>query len=150
MKRRLFAGSLPALLVALLAMTAGCSDDDGNGGTNPPPDTDLSGTYTLVSVQQGGPDALECGPSLGCTGTLTLTATRYTLDLTTPDPDNPFADPITIEDTGTYTTSGNEWTQTSDGNLPQSVGTYTLQGNTLTVAATSAGILVTSVWNKTS
>lgn len=150
MKRRLFAGSLPALLVAWLAMTAGCSDDDGNGGTNPPPGTDLSGTYTLVSVQQGA-GTPQCGPSLGCTGTLTLTATRYTLELTTPDPDDPLGSPpITIVDTGTYTTSGNEWTQTSDGNLPQSVGTYTLQGNTLTVAATSAGILVTSVWNKTS
>lgn len=150
MRRTHFARTLPTLAVALLALTAGCSDDD-EGGTNPPPGTDLSGTYTLVSVQQGGEDAPECGPSLGCTGTLTLTATRYTLELTTPDPDDPLGSPpITIVDTGTYTTSGNEWTQTSDGNLPQSVGTYTLQGNTLRVDATSAGIRVISRWNKTS
>lgn len=149
MRRTHFARTLPTLAVALLVLTAGCSDDD-EGGTNPPPGTDLSGEYTLVSVQQGA-GTPQCGPSLGCTGTLTLTATRYTLDLTTPDPGDPLGSPpITIVDTGTYTTSGSEWTQTSDGNLPQSVGTYTLQGNTLRVDATSAGIRVISRWNKTS
>jgi len=127
--------------VALVGMTGACSSDDADP-TNPI-ETDLSGDYVMVSVTQGG---VTLGPAQGATGTLVLTATRYTLSVTVPGPTGP----VTTEDTGTYETEGNTWTQESDnaGGF-QGVGTFSLVGGVLTVDVTTAGVQVLSVWDQT-
>ena len=59
------------------------------------------------------------------------------------------AGPVTTEDTGTYETDGNTWTQESDnaGGF-QGVGTFSLVGDILTVDVTTAGVQVLSVWDR--
>jgi hypothetical protein len=127
-------------MLAIAALSAGCGSDDP---ADPPVQTDLSGDYVLVSVTQGG---VTLGPAEGATGTLALTGTRYTISITVPSSGGP----IITEDTGTYETDGNTWTQVSDnaGGF-QGVGTFTLVGGTLTVDVTTAGVQVLSVWELT-
>ena len=141
MRRRPLRALLPLAIVALVGIAGACGgdDDDPTG----PVETDLSGDYVLVSVTQGG---ITVGPAEGATGTLAVTQTRYTLSVTVPSPTGP----ITTEDTGTYATDGNTWTQESDnaGGF-QGVGTFSLVGNTLTIDVTTAGVQVLSVWNLT-
>jgi len=141
MRRRSLRALTVLAIVAFGGLTTACSNDDE--GTDPPPTTDLSGAYELVSVTQGG---ITLTPAEGATGTLTLTATTYVLSVTVPSQ----AGPITTEDSGTYQTSGNNWTQESDnaGGF-QGVGTFTLVGGTLTVDVTTAGVQVVSVWSNT-
>ena len=136
------AGRVPLIMSVLALALSGvaCSDDDT---PNEPPATDLSGTYELVSLTQGG---VTLTPAEGATGTLTLTATTYVLSVTVPSQ----AGPVTTEDSGTYQTSGNNWTQESDNAAGfQGVGTFTLVGGTLTVDVTTAGVQVVSVWSST-
>lgn len=141
MTRRTFRAFLPLAVVALVGIAGACGgDDDEPMG---PVETDLTGTYELVSVTQGG---VTLGPAQGATGTLTATQTRYTVDITVPSP----AGPINTVDTGTYMTDGNTWTQESDnaGGF-QGIGTFSLVGDTLTIDVTTAGVQVLSVWNRT-
>jgi len=141
MRRRSLRALLPLAIVALVGLAGACGgDDDDPAG---PVETDLSGDYVLVSVTQGG---ITVGPAEGATGTLAVTQTRYTLSVTVPSPTGP----ITTEDTGTYATDGDTWTQESDnaGGF-QGVGTFSLVGTTLTIDVTTAGVQVLSVWNLT-
>lgn len=130
---------LPVAMLAMAGLSAGCGSDDP---VDPPVETDLTGDYVMVSVTQGG---VTLGPAQGATGTLNLTETRYTLSVTVPGP----AGPVTTEDTGTYETDGNTWTQESDnaGGF-QGVGTFSLVGDILTVDVTTAGVQVVSVWDR--
>jgi hypothetical protein len=144
MRRRPLRALLPLAIVALVGLTGSCSSDDDNG-TNPPAETDLSGTYELVSFTQGG---TTLGPPLA-TGTLVATQTTYSITITHPDPADPFGPPLTTIDEGTYSTDGNNWTQESSNTGLQGVGTFSLQGATLTVDVTTAGIEVLTVWNRT-
>ena len=84
------------------------------------------------------------------TGTLTLTATNYTISITHPAPADPAGAFLTTEDTGTYQTDGNTWTQESDnaGGF-QGVGTFSLVAGILTVDVTTAGVQVLTVWSST-
>jgi len=139
--------SLRALLLvaglSLAGSVAACSDDNNNG-TNPPNEVDLSGTYDLVSVTQGG---VTLTPALGATGTLVLTQTTYDISITIPSQTGP----MTTTDNGTYELSGDTWTQESaNAGGFQGVGTYSLVGGTLTVVVTTAGVQVVSVWQSTS
>lgn len=140
MRRRPLRALMPLAVVALIGVAACGGDDDEPMG---PVETDLSGTYELVSVTQGG---VTLGPAQGATGTLTATQTRYTVDITVPGPTGP----INTVDTGTYMTDGSTWTQESDnaGGF-QGVGTFSLVGTTLTIDVTTAGVQVLSVWNRT-
>ena len=132
---------VPALTLALLGTIAGCSSDD-DGTTAPPTRVDLSGNYTMLSINQGG---ITLTPP-AATGTLVLTATNYTLSLVTPDGQG---GQTVINDTGTYVAlTDGSWAQDSDGALGQSTGTYTESGNNITVNATSAGIQVITVWQR--
>jgi hypothetical protein len=142
MRLRSLRAPLLVALVSVVGAVAACSDDDDNG-TNPPNEVDLSGTYTLVSVTQGG---ITVGPEQGASGTLVLTQTTYSIDLTIPSPTGP----VNTVDSGTYEISGDTWTQESDnaGGF-QGVGTYSLSGGTLTVDVTTAGVQVLSVWQST-
>ena len=89
-------------LITALAASAllACSDDEDGTG----PTTDLSGTYTLQSFQQGDNPVL--GPPIA-TGTLVLTATTYNVTI------NVGGQPV-VADQGTYTTSGNTFSQSGN------------------------------------
>ena len=122
----------------------GCSDDDdpmGPGGTPPP---DISGTYSLVSLTQGG---TPC-PNPVCTGSFTATQTTNdgstatgTIDFNVTTPSGNLAD------AGTYTLdSQGNWTQDTS---QQALGTATLVGSTLTVTVTQPPVAAsTSVWQR--
>ena len=141
MRRSPLRALLPLAVVALVGIAGACGgDDEAPAG---PVETDLSGDYLLVSITQGG---VTIGPAQGATGTLVTTETRYTLSVTVPSATGP----ITTEDTGTYQTDGNSWTQESDnaGGF-QGVGTFSLVGDNLTIDVTTAGVQVVSVWNRT-
>jgi hypothetical protein len=140
MKRSLLRALVPLAVVALVGVAGACGGDDDEGMG--PVETDLSGDFLLVSVTQGG---VTLGPAQGATGTLVLTDTRYTINLTVPGPTGP----INTVDTGTYQTDGNTWTQESDNAAGfQGVGTFSLVGDILTVDVTTAGVQVLSVWDR--
>ena len=126
-------GSIPLLLTALTLYAAACGD------SNPTqPSASLAGTYLLTSfafVVQG-----QQQPVPGATGSFTLTATTYTLNLTVPGQG-------TLNDAGTYSISGSQWSQSSS-TTGQATGTYSLSGTVLTVDATSQGTETISVWQK--
>ena len=120
------------LLAAFAAATLlACSDDDENTG----PNTDLSGTYTLQSIQQGDNPVL--GPPIA-TGTLVLTATTYNVSIS--------AAGQVLADQGTYTTSGNTFSQS--GTLGQATGTFTQNNNTFSTDLTTAAGRVRTTWLK--
>jgi hypothetical protein len=126
-------GSIPILLTALTLCAAACSDSSPTQ-----PSASLAGTYSLVSfafVVQG-----QQQPVPGATGSFTLTATTYTLNLTVPGQG-------TLNDAGTYSISGSQWSQSSS-TTGQATGTYSLSGTVLTVDATSQGTETISVWQK--
>jgi hypothetical protein len=123
--------------VLTLALSA-CGGSDSSG---PDTSTDLSGTYTLLTFQQ--PPTQAFSPPV-VSGTITLTATRYTTTINLP-PGSPLP---AIQDAGTYTTSGNTITQTSDGAFGQSVGTFSLVNGVLTTDLTSVAGRVLTTWKK--
>jgi len=125
LRRTLLAAFAAAALLA-------CSNDDENTG----PNTDLSGTYTLQSFQQDPNPAL--GPPIA-TGTLVLTATTYNVTISV-------GGQQAVADQGTYTTSGNTFSQS--GTLGQATGTFTQSGNTFSTDLTSNGIRIRSTWLK--
>jgi hypothetical protein len=110
----------------------GCSDNSTTG-----PSVNLSGTYSLVSIQFP-PQPVLMPPA--ATGTFTLTTTTYTLHLVVQGQG-------TVDDNGTYSINGSNWSQSS-ATTGQATGTYSLNGNTLTVNATAQGVTSISVWQK--
>ncbi len=133
----MLAAALPAMLLA------GCKSDSSGPSTS----ANLAGTYSLQAITfQGQPSV---GPPIA-TGTFTLTNTTYTVSINV---NVPGQSPESIQDAGTYTLSGNTWSQTSTvQGCPtaclQSVGTFSLSGNTLTVNVTTMGSQVVTVWTK--
>lgn len=119
-----------AVAASVVLGAVGCSDSTTG------PSVNLSGSYSLVSIQFP-PQPAVTPPN--ATGTFTLTATTYTLHLVTPQG--------TVDDNGTYTISGSNWSQSSTI-TGQATGTYTLSGSTLTVNATAQGVTSISVWLK--
>ncbi len=126
-----FRGWFTLAAAASVALGAtGCSDSSTG------PSVNLSGTYSLVSIQF--PPQQPIVPP-NATGTFTLTATTYTLHLVTPQG--------TLDDNGTYAINGSNWSQSSTI-TGQATGTYSLSGSTLTVNATAQGVTSISVWQK--
>lgn len=128
--------NLSALVVAVV-LIGGCGDDETTA-----PTVDLSGTYELVSATFAGQTVT---PPIA-TGTAILTATTYDIDITVTIPTQ---QPIVISDEGTYSTSGNTWTQESSTTGGQAVGSFTLVGDVLTVDSVLAGMQVRAVWRRT-
>ncbi len=124
-------------LAATVLLLGAC----GSSSTSPGTSTDLSGSYTLQSLTQSG---FTLSPPLA-TGSLVLTSTNYTLHLVIAVPGQP-AD--TVNDAGTYTTSGTAWTQNSTTLGVQSVGTFSLSNGVLSVNVTTQGQASSSVWKK--
>lgn len=117
------------MVVTVLLTVPACGDDGGPEGTA----QDFTGTYSVVSFQQGN---LQIP---GASGTVTLTATTYTFDVTIP--------PLNLTDAGTYTATGTAtagtWTQQSTDDPDfQATGTYAVDPVTgrLTIDTTVQGI----------
>lgn len=124
-----------SLIAAIAAVTLlACSDDDETG-----PSADLSGTYALQSFQQADNPVLTPTTLPPATGTLVLTATTYNVAISV-------AGQPVIADVGTYTTNGNQFSQS--GNLGQATGTFTQNGNTFSTDLTAGGIRIRSTWLK--
>ena len=119
----------------IAALTAGALLACSGADENTCPSTDLSGTYSLVSLQQGDNPVLT--PPIA-TGTLILTATTYNVSIT--------AAGQQLVDQGTYQTNGNSFSQT--GTLGQATGTFTRSGNTFSTDLTTAAGRVRSTWQK--
>ncbi len=136
MRNHLLGRTLGGLALSIVLLGA-CS---GGDSTSPGTSTDFSGSYTLQSLTAAGMTII---PPLA-SGTLTLTASSYTFDVTVAVPGQPT---IHMVDAGTYTFSGSSWTQNSS-TTGQTVGTYSSQGNTLTFNMTQQGQATTTVWEK--
>jgi hypothetical protein len=125
-----FSGLLP-LTVATAVGLAACSDS-----TTPAGPVDLSGSYTLQSIQVSGQTVTNSS------GTLQLTGATYDLMLVLNGQVQP-------EDVGTYLISGtNTWSQNSTTTGVSSIGSFTLVGSTLTITLTAPTPTV-AVWTKT-
>ena len=124
---------LGVVLVATAAVAACSSSNDSTG-----PTINLSGNYILVSFETP-PNPVLTPPV--ATGALVLTTTRYkaTINILGQAP---------IIDSGTYTATATELTQTSDVLPIQSTGTYTVNGNLLVTDLLSGGQRVLSTWQK--
>jgi len=146
MKKRLLALLVP---VVVAAVVAGCGGGDTVDPEPPAPagPPDLSGTYNLVSLTQGG---LTVGPPLA-TGTFTLAQTSSSGDSASGTMTYAVSVPsagIMLQDQGTFTirTDGS-WQQS--GTEVQALGTYTLAGNVLTVIVTEPlAAASTTVWQR--
>lgn len=136
--RTLSTGRALAGVALSILLLVGCA---GGDSTSPPTTTDIAGTYTLQSLTTSG---LTIVPPLA-TGTLVLTATNYTLNVSVSVPGQPTQ---AVVDNGTYSFSGSSWTQVSAATGQTVVGTYSRQGNTLTVNMSAQGQATTSVWLK--
>jgi hypothetical protein len=125
------------LASAMAALALGCGSDN-NSPSNPPPP---AGTYTMTSFQN--PPNPTITPPIA-TGALVLTATTYhvTIDV---------QGQAEVQDEGTYTISGNDWSQSSTTNPGvQSTGTFTYDQGTgvLTVDVTAVGVRTITSWQK--
>lgn len=130
--------SLLVLAAAVAAISAcGGSTTTGTKLTN----ADLVGSYTLVSVSQGGTPAV--GPPIA-TGTLVLADSTYAVNVTI----NVTQPPTVISDTGVYHVNGSSWSQRStvDPSQPQATGSVKFANDTLVVSANSGGVVTNMVW----
>ena len=130
---RLFAVSTIAALT--VAGAASCSNSTGSNGLTP---QQMQGNYVLTSIHE--PPAAVLVPPVA-TGTLALTLTNYTLVLN-------ITGSGTQYDGGTYTISGNNFTQNSDSVGYSYQGTATLVGDSLSVLVITPGGNITTTWKK--
>ena len=146
MKKRLLMLFVPVLVATLVA---GCGGDDPvepePPSVEPPPN--LSGTYDLQSVMQSGITV----PAPPAMGTFVLTQTSSSGDTASGTLSYNISIPsvgVMLADEGTFTirTDGS-WEQS--GTQGQSLGTYMLAGNVLTVIVTEPPPAVsTTVWQR--
>ena len=122
-----------ALLASAVAVAASCSSS--SSPTAPLTPSEMAGNYTLLTFSQGGTNVP------GTTGAMTLTTTRYAVTLNIP--------PSTTQiDSGTYTISGNSFSQTSDVNHLTFTGSASMSNNVLSVTVTTPGGVVANTWQK--
>lgn len=128
---------LPIFAVLIWAIASAC----GNDSTQPSNSSTaaLVGSYDLLSV------TFQNQPPIGppaATGLLVLADSTYNLTLTVPPDETP------VVDSGTYSISGSNWTQSSSVQPVQSVGTYSLSNDTLRVNVTTANMQLATAWLK--
>ncbi len=137
---------LVSFLGAALLVT-GCGEEPVEPDDTPP---DLTGSYTIVSFTSGvspgdtlTPPAVSGSFSLVQTGVVGQEATG-TLDLMITIPDQ-----AEFDNEGVYKNRfDGTWEQEFDTGF-QALGTYTLEGNTLTVVVTEPPLAVsTTVWRR--
>jgi len=129
---------VPLCAVALATVVGACTMDIAEPKAPSAP-TSFVGTYDLVSVSFSD-DKPIAPPAV--TGVLALTPSTYkiTVHLTSPD--------STATDSGTYSVSGNHWTQISAGFPLRSEGTASFTNDTLTVNVVTANVQVSNTWHK--
>jgi hypothetical protein len=124
---------MAATLAAAALVLVSCNS---NNSTGPQNSSSLAGTYSLDSLTYMGQPATA-------TGTMTLTDSTYTASLNMTQPAT-----FNFNDTGTYTASGNTWSQSSNLGLGTYSGTYTLSNNTLRVNVSVQGLVLGMVWQR--
>lgn len=130
-------GFLLLILPLVVGVVGSCDGDDDPGVTAPTP-ADLAGTYDLASIEFPPNPAVE--PPIA-TGTLRLTERTYevTINVQGQEP---------IEDNGTFQISEDgTWSQSSAVTKVQSTGTFTFDGNQLSVEVIQPAP-VNTVWDK--
>jgi hypothetical protein len=127
--------AVSSIAAITIAAAASCSNSTSNNGLTP---QEMQGNYVLTSVHS--PPAPVLVPP-AATGTLALTLTNYTLVLT-------ITGSGTQYDGGTYTISGNNFTQHSDTTGFSYDGTATLVADSLNVLVVTPGGNVTTTWHK--
>lgn len=127
------------LLAAAAALTIGIAACGSDNSTGPSGLTaaQLVGTYDLVSLTLGTSQPLT---PPAATGTLTLDTTTYSVNLNLPTGPE--------VDSGTWTVSGDNWTQTSSVQDVEEAGTVNLSHDTLSVNVNVAGTPIANVWVK--
>lgn len=125
-----------AVVLVLIATACGSSDSSTGPGLTA---ADVVGTYDLVSITF--PQSPPIGPP-NATGVLTLSLSTYKVDLHLPPPTGE------VIDSGSYTVSGSQWTQSSAVQNVQATGTAALSHDTLSVNVTTAGQQVANVWKR--
>ena len=118
-----------------VAGAASCSNSTSSNGLTP---QEMQGNYVLTSIHE--PPAAVLVPPVA-TGTLALTLTNYTLVLN-------ISGSGTQYDGGTYTISGNNFTQNSDSVGISYQGTATLVNDSLNVLVVTPGGTITTTWQK--
>jgi hypothetical protein len=108
-------------LVLATLFVVGC----GDSAAEPDADPGLAGSYQLLALTQAG----QTGSPPFVVGTMTLTSTRYDLDIEVLVP----GQEQQVADRGTYSAQNSVWRQTSDTMEGEGVGTYTMVGTTLTL-----------------
>jgi hypothetical protein len=129
-------GSLHLIALGLVVVLAGCGSDN-TGPANPPPP---AGTYDMTSFQNP-PNPAVTPPTV--TGQLVLTASTYNVTIDVQGQ--------VQQDQGTYTISGNTWTQISTTTPGlQSTGTfsYTTATGVLKVDVTAQSFRTITLWQK--
>lgn len=144
--------SLRRLVIPVVAavFATGCSDSNPTSPPPAAPPPNLTGTWALSSLTQGGvtltPPVAIGTFTMGQTGSSATEATgTLALDMTVPDG---MGGVNNIVGAGTYTIRSNgSWEQSLPGQ--QATGTYALVGNTLTVTVTAPPVAASvSVWQK--
>lgn len=127
------------ILAAAVAAISACSGSYSSTGTTLT-NADLVGSYTLVSISQGGSQPI--GPPIA-TGTLVLADSTYAVNVTVAT-----QPPTVISDTGIFHVNGSSWSQrsTMDPTQPQATGSVTFRKDTLVVSANSGGVVTNMVW----
>lgn len=140
-------GSPTSVLLLLSVAVAACGGGDGgDGGDSPtgPTAQDLVGGYELISFKFQDQPAFTPPAAVG---TLVLTLTTYQVDISINFP----LDTMRIHDEGTYSIGSNgTWAQESTTMDVQSVGTFELGNDTLSVDVTAQGQRILNVWRRTS
>ena len=124
--------------LALASATGACTMDIAEP-TAPAAPASFVGTYDLLSVAFS--DGTPIAPP-AVTGVLTLTRNTYKVTVHLASPDS------TASDSGSYTVSGNHWTQISAGFPLRSEGTASFANDTLTVNVVTANVQVRNSWHK--
>lgn len=133
-----FGGRTVPLCLTVAAVAGACAMDIAEPNTKSAP-PEFIGTYDLVSLNFSNEHPIT-PPSV--TGMLVLTPNTYKVTVHLQSPDS------TATDSGTYTISGNHWTQISAGFPLRTEGTADIAHDTLTVDLATASVQVTNVWKK--
>jgi hypothetical protein len=131
---RRFARAFGYCGAVLLALAIACSSSSTDT-TN----VSLAGTYTLKTFTEAGQDL-----SQAASGTATLTATNYKVNIT-------FLGNVApaIIDSGTYTaTQSGTFSESSQVTGTQAVGTYTVVNGLWSVNVASQGVAIVQTWQR--
>ena len=135
MKRNARLLAIASLAAITVAAAASCSSSTSSSGLTP---QEMQGNYSLTSFTT--PPSPTLNPP-AVTGTLILTLTNFTLVLNLGGAPPQY-------DGGTYTISGNTFTENSDSTGLTYSGTAHLVNDSLNVEVTTPGGVINTTWHK--